>query len=489
MFGALERIDFQINSKLSTRLIDLCQTAIDYGNEHLNSSNITDRIAFAKTMKTYLTRTFNPALKALIKEEINLTIREINVHNDYSFYMIPVFEFVPKTRTGYIAIDDTAATFSGTRASEKRSKYKLEDFLKLKDSVDLSIGKIKGKVPYAIDLGFGLWFFALSKLYPGKAGQKYVPFTARNMAAIFLHEIGHGMTILEHTADGYYKADMLSQTIKDLKKKPLDEQLKILEPIVTSDSIEPKYKKILVNMSKKIAAARSEDNHKKNLFIEALINMFISGIVYVIFLGMASSVNSDTKSSDTVVSLKNNSFVERIADEFVARHGLGGDLADGLNKYGILFGDPTATSIPMGEVFAEFGIFMAIIAKLEAINSIFMYPMRYAITIYDPYITRIKEMILATTVALKDKDISTDTRKEILKQIDMAEKVLKDYRKAHNLLITFWDVFLKVSNYRTLPLAIANANLAADYAYLEKETDGLIRNPLYITAARIKEFY
>lgn len=493
MFAALERINFQINSKLSTRIVELCQETIDYGDTLAPGSSIigVNDAALGK-MKKHLTNVFAPSLANIVKEELNLNLRKIIIHkNDYACYMIPIFHFLPNTRSGYISQMDTTDTFSGTKASEQRSSYKLEDYMSLKDTVDLTIGKIKGKVPYSIDLGLSCIFFLSSKLYTTEYEKNNAVFTANEIAALILHELGHGMTILEHTADNYYRADMLSQTVKDLKEKTTEEKLKIAQIYMKSPYIDAKGKKILTNMNTKIAALLKENDNtsQKRNMIGMLVNVFIYSLIYMISLASATIVNGNTKSSDTMVSIRNHAFVERIADEFVARHGLGGELASGLNKYGYLLNAGYATSISRDKAFSEMSMFMTIFAKLMAIQNFFNYPIQYIISEYDMTTTRIKEMVLATSVALKDQDIPDVTRKELLRQIDIAENIIKDIKSGHRGSIWFWDVFLKISNYRNLPMAVANANLAADYAQLEKITDGFIRNPLYITAARIKDFY
>lgn len=314
--------------------------------------------------------------------------------------------------------------------------------------VDINTAKLSGlfsELPFTIYMPF-------DHIQTGNFGEKY-RFTSEEMAAIFLHEIGHFFTYCEvfnrtvttnqalaamsKELDGAYSVSqrelIIGKTVDDLNLKDVD-----IKALATND------KKVIVEtaiVSEVVEKSRSE-------------------------LGISVY---DTNSS------------EFMADQFAARHGAGRHLMTGLNKFQTLFGgDRAYDSAPLyyfkqllSIVIQFMPPFNIILIPLNIIGILLGGDSNDAGGIYDSPEARFRRIKHDTLARLKNRLISNDEKKRILADLDAMEKAMegiKDRREWREYIATtLIPVYRK---YRKTKL-------------LQQQLEILANNPLFVRSAEL----
>ena len=496
---ANERIAFQHNSTLASRITTICQDALD----HVQSTKKVNKADYSRirSVSKYLDKDFSPALIKIVDEELNLRISKIEIITSRTPYMNAYMWPEFKGDSGWGALD-AEEMFSGTLAKENATAYKDNIFSALKNKVDLEVGKLKEKTDrYSIGIGLYTSVFVANELHISEA------LSAREIAAIILHELGHGLTMLEHCADQYYRADAMKDTItllqsskNDNLKESLYENSKAYIENSQSGFIKDNKDKIddilsaLKNTHGGVIASAG------TLFLTVLLILIIGSVIVTfsstLLFGMLITFASGSfkqgnlggkKTSDLVVTKTNISYVEHIADEFVSRHGLGDALSAALSKAYIHHEEgqsrniatETLTSFYMGQMFLKtLSIYKAFFG-----GSIIL--MSYT---YNPDLDRLKLLLENNMTVFKDLDMPKDMSEKYIKSTKELISTIDSYssRTIVKVKDLFWGTMSRIITRHGLIDAITTGNVSADYDTLQKLTNGLIRNPLYFHAARLK---
>src|SRR5574344_1181475 len=183
--------------------------------------------------------------------------------------------------------------------------------------------------------------------------------SAEEMAAVYVHEIGHVFTLVEYSKNMYYQYDRLTKHINNLGKSSCTpvEFLDIYQKTVKKDIVKNKDKidkKVVDFMDKVEYMATYYKENQGNDYVSGtlefigaiffnLIHFFLNILVRIYFWGVVFSVNiifetaswfieGPSKVSDVPVTVHNGQYIERLADDFAARHGCAGYLASSLAK-------------------------------------------------------------------------------------------------------------------------------------------------------------
>jgi len=447
-------------------------------------------------------KTFGPALRTILKETVNLEIYEFHfieaVYTPLDAFMYPVFTKL-KDRE-HVEVSDIEDMFSGTQAAAQAKVTKMDVFSAAAAKIDLTTSKL-GDVDYAIGFGITTTSFLVPECF-----NNVTPFTAEELAAVILHEVGHGLTILEHAADIFFRADAIydSVNIKELATAPGRAQaVSTLTKASTDAATMNKLPSPAQALVRKATAVASDTSIPTNPYVVGLmavalfvLTFLVSWLVFLdVLLTMALSValsskpgeiNRGAKTSDTVVTRNNYAYVEKVADEFVARHGLGGALVTALQKS---YGGTAVFRTPLGEVLYRNAMGRVFLLGVQSLKAFFGYPWYAVSYTYDPAILRLENALKNHLVLFKNPNLPADLRNKLISDTQASLTAIAKYKAMPGVKFreAFWGTILRLTTRGSIVDGIASANLSADYDQLQQMTNGLLKNPFYYAAARVQK--
>ena len=498
--AAVERVQYQPQSRLATRLVVLCQKMITQGDvlaEKFSGKELRSKLA------AYMEKEFIPEIKKISMEELNLTIYDVALMVGTTYlnaFMWPVFHNKDWDWEGTAS---TLEIFSGTMAAEKYEKYKKDIVQIFVDPVDLEASKLKApNKSYKIGLGVYVQTFATKHLFSGVE-----PITAEEIAAVICHEIGHGMTIIEHAADAYYRADAFKDSIVRLSEKKTGasdedvEQLVKVADAASTDGLPKESKSVLDQI---VAACRTKAVQGFidtivilvaaycGFFVAIYMFMFLNSLIGGLFEHAGNQLRGGSlkqKTSDRLTTDTNDSYVERLADEFVSRHGLGSAIASAFLK-SAKYEDHGYAKGTLAHYMSQFALGQVVVNSLLIVHDILTGGVFTVSNLnYDQEDDRLEKLVTNNYAIFKDLELPKEARDQFIADTDRAIKVLNELRseRGKSRRFKFWATIERLYRQHNPIGALFAGNLAADYDELQRLTDGFIRNPLYYAAGRIQQ--
>lgn len=406
-----EAIHFQPNSKLGTELVAILQRAMDMRDEMLGDQlDMNSKISREKllrggyfTLAKHCQETMFPQMRQTIKIHTGIDMRKIvDVNAAFNAYQ-PVMMFaIDISFDGTLAtVESIVDTITGSATPTKKlAKYEdvYAEIAKTWDPNDTKLNTPKYKVIQEVfkKLNFAttMYFDPITAFFShffSPKQERIEPFTAREIAGIVIHEIGHVHTLVERVADDFYRKKYTDIVIKDYmnSKVTLNDKLDMIEEVATFSEkinlvdqlektkgfdLEKKVAKLSLQVAKLLSARRNaftkqigEDADSETLATVLDFLHFIgSVIIYVLawssllpaiiafkFIGEVFTLNnlvqiskearSKRKHGDTRYTARNAFALETWADEFAVRLGFGGELNSAFAKITKLY-----NSSPMG---------------------------------------------------------------------------------------------------------------------------------------------
>jgi hypothetical protein len=338
------------------------------------------------------------------------------------------------------------------------------------------------------------------------------PFTAEELSAIYIHECGHMLSLIERSQHMHYTAlqvrkhlHMNPELLKD--KQELKDCLAVSSEIVT---IAHDHGTIDKNMKDKLIKAHDSltyllDQEKGGVFgatLELLLRTIATGIIFVlwivyclpsmtVFFAVFGGVTNEfgptdsNKTSDLPIDSRRIFQIERAADEFASRHGAGGALATALSKLDNIIsasymGSVNSVKLRRSKLYAKWVIILGKYFSFDVWNGIYTFG-------YENHLARLirlgqnqraifKENLASPVLVeyLNDYDL-------ILSQINQATST--GVAKYGHILNNF---LMEYANPITLLSAITTGRVVKDQTKLNNAIDELINNKLYVTSARFK---
>jgi hypothetical protein len=191
------------------------------------------------------------------------------------------------------------------------------------------------------------------------------------------------------------------------------------------------------------------------------------------------------KTSDTVVSESNAGYDERIADEFVSRHGLGAALAAGLKK---LESPSQYVRDKVTDAMYKHRVMCKVLGGINAVAHYLSMLWFVDDNTYDPLWLRIEHILRNNMVIFKDESLSDELRTHFLKETaDLLQTVAElKSNKGYKISQLFWGTIMRILSRGSILDGLRTAGLSADYDILQRLTGGLVKNSLYYHAARLK---
>lgn len=302
----------------------------------------------------------------------------------------------------------------------------------LTGQIDLTTGMVSGdfsKIPIHIALGYGM-------LDPR------FNFTAAEIAAIILHELGHTFTYL-YTIHYTCTTNMVLALAA--------------KAIVAAPDTNTKYA-IMTDVANSLSI--KIDNQAELTNYDKYENYFIT------MLGAYRNKVYDALGAEAY----NTNMSEQLADMFAARHGAGAAMVTGLNKMIKMF-DPTREEKKAARRSAVFA-FVTLFPIAIPIFLVAVYCNDFVSGAYDLDKDRFIRIRNEAIASLKDPALTSDEKKTILTEIDTINAVIKETDNA-------WT-FAEKAAY----LLRASQRKPMRQKRLLQDLEALTNNPLYVAAAK-----
>jgi len=351
--GVLEAINFQSKSNLGGRLTNLFKEIMVFRDEiekKYDLKSYEKRLYFFDKLEAYAEKRISEDLQNIVLEETGINIRKIAIIPIEKSCGIIGISLAMKNKE---MIHVYGQVLAGYDIRELRRNRLLSDYvdemIDYSENLNLKNGyfdfkSIKSKINCNLYIDMGTAFIMDMVNLGIKKEDRLTP---EELSSIIIHEIGHIITSIEYVAYQQYLGIHGTQFITEKKKEINNpkEYIKELELIKILDKIEKsvaqkqkgnisKFKKIIFKITSTTISKIFFSTILILIQIDILITI-ISNFIGIIIINKIISMISffDKKSFISEYQTKRNDFViERLADEYVSRHGYGGYLANGLRK-------------------------------------------------------------------------------------------------------------------------------------------------------------
>ena len=519
LLRGLEAINFIHNSNLAKRLTHVFQEAIDYRN-NLEFAEDEDDISPKRIDRVYkfITRETLPKFQKAVLEETNLEITKITTTGKQQL-------------TGFFAVSlafddlDDAITIlehqtGDTRDISKTFSDSVKEMQTMTEYFDTKTSKLstnvygkdkKRKIKCEMYMDTMMAFLVHDFINVNICA----PFTAEELAAIYLHEIGHVLTVVERSNHLYSVVLRETKHIQSIKnnpdkKKAFEEFVQTAKPTLTELKENKKLDPKLADTMLKVLDTGTYllEQEGENIifpiigfvfvFIEHLLVLISTIIinVYLMFLlgelieGLTGEFAYGTdglKSSDLAKSKHNLYQLERLADEYVSRHGMDGHLSSGLNKINDLFkfmaisGNSCLTSYNKSKTYY---LYLCVITKLHALlggTLCFTHN-------YEPQLSRLERLAQNARAAfkndlnLKQLDFYINNYEKIQREIKVCKT--KYTSRTADFIYKYLIQYIQPTHVLASLLTARSFN---DHEKQQKLLDELINNELYFISAKFKQ--
>jgi hypothetical protein len=523
--GSLEAINFQVNSafpKELTNVINMCfEFARRYDEKYGKINNPGEAALKYSRFREYFLKEVAPIFKKTITKYTGFTVNELTVCTPKDFN--GVLGFWMQIANPEEELEEIVSLYyksEGTNFKSSKVGDLTDNIIKMSESLDKKTGKLSDNNALKININVPLGAFCITDIIT-----KDLNFKPEEIVAIFMHEIGHIMTIIEYMKDSMYLGYFGNNSLRDIKelvkndpKKTISEIKKMSSEIEKRDK-EKKYAKF-TNVSKKLVDKIEpylndienidESGEYKSgipsflilsiLFYLTLYSMIIFNILCLFgtreFI-MINKESVDKFMTRDIATNKNTSLLERLADEYVSRYQMGKYLNSGLiNSYRIA--DEIEKIPSMKPVFnkairdSRFLRFVSVTVRSPfiIINYLINLKIDGVTSEYEEINTRLRRNINNLHDVLKQRDIPDNIKQSILNDIDYMENALSHNRSRFefNAIEKTLRFILEILP-KTLEKGInifSKNNPYKEYTQLFEYLDDMLSNKSFYYSNRIK---
>jgi len=514
----MEAINFLAGSTLAKNLTKVFQKVIDYRDSLEYTATDPERIRDERIFKVYkyLREQMIPDFVDTVRKETNLEITKISMTGT-------------KSLTGFFAVNlafdnesdaiDILNIQTGQAPPPKTFRESLKEMITMCEQFDVRTGKLKNST-YGKDnkrkiscklymdamMAFLLHDFVPTRICP--------TFSAEELAAIYLHEIGHVLTVVERSGDMYSivtrQTDHLIQTLKTTdKKQALKDFVELGTPTLTKLVKDKKVDPKLGGAGLKALESVSYLLEKESSgFVGAaveLIDKFIFHLIFVnsylimnavlfihfeyFFVGLAKEfawIEEGKKSTDTTKTEHSLYQMERLADEFVSRHGFGSHLASALNKMDSL-GVAMALSQTDNIRLRKSGAFYA-----YTVFAVFMFKLMGGTLSpsynYEDQYSRLKRLVQNAHASFKN-NLDKIMLAEYISEYERLNRELDSIKKkvSYKASDFIYKYFLQYAQPSTILASLLTGRLLHDYEKQQNLIEDLINNQHYYLSAKFRQ--
>lgn len=522
---SLEAIDFQVDTKFADSIRDVYQDIINFRESKRGDKHIVKHVI------DYADSKITDQFSKLWKQHLGIKLGHVSLSTSptFMFAMQPIMG--SDKELGKVIDSMTGnALYSGNIDMSKKT---YEEVKKIAASFDRRKGRVGVSTYLKKDITMNFFFDPyVAFLIKDTLSVKLDYFTAEELTAITLHEVGHMMSLLEHCADMFFNVSLNIAIAKSFAKTaPLSEKVKAVreyikdknaaKTLADNSSLKPQEADAAVKATNNADNFNKEDNYNDSSwsFWTTILNFFVS-MVYLAYtfvgwiyspvsafilqlvqdLGIAWSRDfvqkggsNNPKYSDYLANKTAAFNWERWADEYVTRYGYGSHLNSGLNK---IFDSMAKTQLYTG--MNEKGVDTWI--RNSSIPMALSYVIHYTYSfllggnmddgfgIYETQIDRMKRVIQDTANVFKRMDLPQEVMDLYIVEFEKCKKSMDNvsvmrrcehlYALVHRCIMSFVD-----------PVQLGNrllrGNIKAEYAQLANDIDELKSNQLFYNAAKL----
>ena len=538
LFPGMEVISFQNESQLGKDLEAVFQKVLDYKEtidySRCGPSDEEKRMYKIDQVHKFVAENTAKEFMAVLKKDVGFGCKKVYVSGGDQTGIsddMAICLDISNMLNGYY-INMSKATGNPLNITETdKVKEASERFAELADCIDLEKShlkktKLKDGTPIYVTAVYmaANTLFLMEEFVPESVTK---PLTAREMAAIYLHEIGHAMTVIEHSADLFATFERMKSFVGNKKNnfktiKEADDYVNFLDKKVmpnlkatvkklTDDGILIGYMaayillplnllfSILDGLRNITRGSSTLVNIPYNtlaliLPVFSVVTNLLTAIITAISIMLSNArllafvdtyYNDDhgSKKSSDRKNTRNNSFlIERWADEFATRHGYGKDLVFALDKITAAF---KYTSVVWGR-----DAFLAHSGLIGNVMSIFVWiSSKYYDFVgklcktprYEDDFYRARRILQNMKQRFKEEKLPNTQCDELLKQLDETEQKLSSLKNVENTSVM--EVLGNIIDNTIDPLTwiemLKDGKMNRDFAILQNKLDDISSNKLY----------
>ena len=497
LYPSLEAIDFQRQSPLAKGLVDLFQDIINY-RDHIQSS-IPDRV---KETISYTKKILYPKFSKIVKDTTGLNCKKIVMSEGICYGFACLMDVGDKYGwNSNMFIDSYAGTGMQEYYKWAMKQYNIR-CTTTKDIQNLVTSLRKDTGIFAIDqlydgrkVAFTLYFDPYTAFLVQEVGHnKCLPLTAEEIAAIVIHEIGHLHSMLEHALDGCMRMGTVITAYEYFNQHAtVEEKAEMVKELGrvshTPDAIDKTDD--LLSERKDTVGAYVLDGF--GILISAIVDAALLAMVPAAVLTQMFSYMDDgctlialnsskNKLSDQAVSVHNFKLCERLADQFVVRHGLGRGLVSSLNKI-----EHNAASGSGTMIFAKNSSLAWNVAKVSYFITKLLNGDMFHLEDHDEMPMR-GQLIMQETIKVFKQNLPPDMLAYYIADYESSQQAL-DQRTATVRIGEGIVAFTKLLRYlvETPAGLIFSGRFPREYEQLIYKTKQLVDNKLYYRAAKLAQ--
>lgn len=527
-------IDFQLSSSLGKQLTALFQTVIDF-KSNIDYSKVPNTVEEhrkhrIREVNLFVKNSMVDKFKKIVSSETGLNVKKLFTFGGLDIGICGYFA-VDLSFDDWRAALETQERITGTGNSKyTNDRAAVEDMKSMADCFDLKTGKIvKPLFGKNRQIFVNMYFdvntaFLVEDFYPEKIA---TPLTAGEIAAIMMHEVGHALTVIEHSANMFVIHSRLNNYFKSLKTNKdlgsvlyaLQEGLvPVLRKLASSKQEDAKMSAFVKRMSNTLIAGinglndlyNAEKPEEEswlytigsftgNVLLFALITICYAFVNFCFFmyggfavyelcrLSYVDSTSSGDKASDTKTNYNNTFLMERWADEYVSRHGFGAELASGLNKIDVYFkyghlGTVTSERLCKSTLFNCMCITYGwILDKVMLIS--YLDPVGY-----ENQYQRVARVLQNTYGFFKNEEVPAAAVDQWIRSVEVIKQQMKIAKTISDTAVgkAFYNTLKNLTNPVRWFVLIQDGNLDRDTEILANRIDDMMNNPFYYQAAKLK---
>ncbi len=490
-------------SPLAIDLIRTFQAAID---KRESISTTTNRII---EVKKYANTVMVPAIKTIIKKHTGITCTNVRLSKRIDFGYACLMNFGDKYG---LTAHDVINRYSGLDTNYMIIEYMRQNGISPQSAADMqkiaeSLSRDTGifsvtKLPNKVDCTMVMYFDPYSAFLAKECGHdKCDYFTAEEITAVVLHEIGHMFTALAHSADKCFRSLVYNRSMEYfLQNATIPEKVKLAKNGI--NKLDPKE---AAKVSSALDQCTAVDNSTNNgTWVGDAFNAFLTMFIYPFMLAGAAiyllfdtmgAVFSECITNWNWNSVKNSDFAdlpkqlklcEQFADEFVSKHGLSHAQASALRK----LWDYQAWSS------GTFVVGNRLSALSYTVNKTLFYVTTLIYgdcsggdnTNYDNRTERATRLLYETAKAFKNKDVSPEMVDFFIEDYEKTKLELTKNKSTLHKVGDFSETIINIRHYliSALPAMLISGRFSDEYKKLYGRVEQLMSNPLFYRAAKLE---
>lgn len=516
-----EAIAFQKNSKLASDLVTLFDRMFHQIGQYDKKNPDAKKQKRMTDLFRYFKKNTADGMTKIIEKHTNVVVSKVVLSHPMEPTAMFAIDLSMNDIEGTGAIYDT---LTGAASMDTLSdEEKTHEFFRLVDAFDEKSGKLKlNKIPKGVKVQAEIYFDFSTAFLANDLLPNVQSLTSEEITAIMLHEVGHMMTLIEHSGNMAYVGQETAKAIVALSKngdpltviKGINENLKAAsDKISKSHSISKKLVKgfngacdVVIDAASKVKAKPT-----KGVFL-TMLQFILTNLLYafimannIIFFMLLSSITftynkisvgergkRDTgKSSDDTYTERNLSYFERIADEYVARHGMGSHLATGLQKIIKFMNTISGT---LGTTALNRNVHNSTVVRVyleitRYIFTVFNMNLNNATMLYEADLKRIEQVLQANMAIFKNPNLPVEVRNKYIAETKHLLKAVEAEKKNYAPLIEefVWTYVIPLQLPGVLYETLRTGRLNTQMKTMLDKLDQLTNNKLYFQSAQFKQ--